>query len=104
MADEIQDAKRLRSELQLHQRIGESVTLSFSRFFPPQENVRLFEVPVEVVKSIESGQSLSIKGENDTALCTAGNTFSIKKVETSNSVTSNEIKVEKKEIIVPDDQ
>ena len=83
-------------------------TLSFSRSFGSHD-VRLIELPADVLKGIEEGQTLKIigpsgdgksssssssgsgssgskSGPTDAVLCTSSKTYTIKKVETSNSV------------------
>jgi hypothetical protein len=86
-------------------------TLSFAKTFGSHD-VRLIELPEDVLKSIEEGETLKIigplgdgksssgssssgsssssssskAGPTDAVLCTSSKTFTIKKVETSNSV------------------
>lgn len=72
----------------LHNRIGESF-LKFTDPFP-NCNVKLFEISPELADLIENGEeSLKIVGSQTDAeavFCTTSKTYSIKKVETSNSV------------------
>ena len=68
-------------------------TLTFSSGFGGHD-VRLIEISEDMAKCIERGEALSIIGSNDTSkggstdavLCSQNKTFTIKKVETSNSV------------------
>ena len=51
-------------------------------------NLKLFEVPEEILSCILLGDELNIIGEsgNEAAICTSDKTYAIKKVETSNNV------------------
>ena len=68
-------------------------TLTFSTSFGGND-VRLIEISEDMAKSIERGETLSIIGSNETSkggttdavLCSQNKTYTIKKVETSNSV------------------
>lgn len=60
----------------------------FSQSFQPQ-GYKLIEAPDEVAISVLAGNQVYLKGTEvsaDAVLCTAGKTYSLKKVETSNSV------------------
>ena len=68
-------------------------TLTFPSSFGGHD-VRLIEISEDMAKCIERGETLSIIGSNDTSkggttdavLCSQNKTYTIKKVETSNSV------------------
>jgi hypothetical protein len=66
-----------------------TTTLSFCSNFPVH-SYQLFELPKELVEVVTKGGDLHIKGSKpgvcDAILCTSDQTFSIKKVETSNDV------------------
>lgn len=81
-------AKQARFEKaeQLYQKVGNVSAIKFSSAFQ-QRKLRLIEVPTEVLTNVQAGESLSIIGEDTTevVLCSKDKTYSIKKVETSNS-------------------
>ena len=64
---------------------GAPCTLVFAPGFDTRD-LRLFEVPQEVLEKVLEGQELSLIGEGDSVLCTGDKTFSMKKVETSNQL------------------
>lgn len=82
--------KRLRQEdtFQIFQCKDDDLSLRFSSSFPARK-LLLVELPPEVLECVVNGEDLQIKGSDqgpDAVLCTSNKTFSIKKVETSNSV------------------
>ena len=87
-------AKRVKSSpaqqplRQLFEESGQQLSLRFSSSYGNRD-LRLIEVPEEIIQIIKMGQELKIIGDKagDAALCTNDRTFSIKKVETSNHGT-----------------
>jgi len=82
-------SKRGRDE-QLHTRCagGALCTLVFPAEFATRD-LRLLEVPEELAARVMQGESLKLVGEvdgSDTVLCTGNKTYSMKKVETSNTI------------------
>ena len=77
---------RLERAEQLYQKVGSVSAIKFSPVYQ-QRKLRLIEVPAEVLVNVQAGESLSIIGEGTTevVLCSKDRTYSIKKVETSNS-------------------
>jgi sister chromatid cohesion protein DCC1 len=76
-------------ELQLFQRNGETASLLFSADFPGRD-IRLIEITPELLDQYEKGNSFKLVGPKDSSfdavLCTDDKTYTIKKVETSNSL------------------
>lgn len=76
---------------QLYDNINDEVIIKFRPSYSSQENkrdLRLIETSMDLIKKIKDCEKLKLigsKGE-DTVLCTNEQTFSMKKVETSNSV------------------
>jgi hypothetical protein len=76
---------------QLHDNVNKEVVIKFRPSYSNQDqsrDLRLIETSMDMIKKVKAGETLKIigsKGE-DTVLCTSEQTFSIKKVETSNSV------------------
>jgi len=71
---------------QLHAAAAETqCTLVFSSEFDKRD-LRLFEVPEDVLKKVLAGEELQLVGEGDAVLCTSDKTFAMKKVETSNQL------------------
>jgi len=76
---------------QLYDNINNEVIIKFRPSYSNEENkrdLRLIETSMDLIKKIKDGEKLRLigsKGE-DTVLCTNEQTFSMKKVETSNSV------------------
>lgn len=76
---------------QLHDNVNNEVVIKFRPSYSNQEqlrDLRLIETSMDMIKRVKAGETLKLigsKGE-DTILCTSEQTFSIKKVETSNSV------------------
>lgn len=65
-----------------------SATIYFSQTYNTKK-LKLIEVSADIVKAIESGSVLRLVGDStaeDAVLCTGDRTYSIKRVETSNSV------------------
>ena len=73
---------------QVHTKAGEGpCTLFFAPSFGKRD-LRLFEVPEEVLQRVLEGQELQLIGElnKDAVLCTSNKTYAMKKVETSNQM------------------
>jgi sister chromatid cohesion protein DCC1 len=75
--------------LQIFQRVGETQTITFSTDFADRD-VRLFEIPASVADDYEAGISFKLIGPKDAStdvvFCSENKTFTVKKVETSNSI------------------
>lgn len=65
-----------------------TATITFSETFQP-ERYKIIEAPEEILRVVNSGSALTLKGTegvSDAVLCTENKTYSLKKVETSNTV------------------
>ena len=79
---------------QLYDNKNNDIVIKFSQSYSNQDesrDLRLIETSLDMIKKIKSGESLRLIGSkgdkgDDTVLCTNDQTYSIKKVETSNSV------------------
>eukprot|EP00948_MAST-09A_sp_MAST-9A-sp1_P002668 g2668.t1 len=69
--------------------IDNGTTISFNpNFLSTSYDTRVLEAPPAIVRALENGETLYLKGEADSeaVLCTDSETFSIRKVETSNTL------------------
>jgi hypothetical protein len=65
-----------------------TATITFSDTFQP-ERYKIIEAPEDILRAVNSGSALTLKGTegvSDAVLCTENKTYSLKKVETSNTV------------------
>ena len=87
--EQLHKKQRKLESKQLHSTSNE-VELIFDENFPIQ-NIKLFEVTPEIASKVLVGESLKIVGaeKGDAVLCTKNMTYTIKKVETSNTGIHN---------------
>jgi len=65
-----------------------AATITFSQTFQ-NERYKIVEAPEDILRVVNSGGDLTLKGTegvSDAVLCTSSKTYTLKKVETSNSV------------------
>ena len=90
MIDNLNKRQKIAEEKQLYDLdiVDRVSSVHFSSQDISKRDIRLIEITSDILKDIESGSKLSIIGDNhlDAVICSNKNTYSIKKVETSNSI------------------